>query len=214
MSNSQDNSVCSPPKSNDILHYLRTWIYKLGTLKWADEGEAIFSTENKSIVYIEDGAWQMFVGGQKTLNIVCAGGLVWLKKALFEKMEESTQYKIISRTKYYELPINSSSLSTLDPRLIDGVFDFITRHLAEVSRKWLTQCTNDSYEEIKASVEWVDSLPATIKAKFTLISFINTTTGVSRSHALAIVKALKEGEYIEVDRGYLVRIMKKLPCSY
>lgn len=196
------------------MQYLRTWINKLGTLRWADEGTAISCIDNKTIVYVEDGAWQMLVGGRKTINIVCGGGIVWLEKSLFENTENATQYKIISHTKYYELAINSLSLSTLDPRFIDGVFDFISRHLAEISSKWLTQCTNDSYEKIKTSLEWINSLPPMIKAKFTLICFINTTTGVSRSHALAIVKALKEGEYIEMDRGYLVRILKKLPCSY
>jgi hypothetical protein len=196
------------------MQYLRTWINKLGTLRWADEGTAISCIDNKTIVYVEDGAWQMLVGGRKTINIVCAGGIVWLEKSLFENAENATQYKIIAHTKYYELAINSLSLSTLDPRFIDGVFDFVSRHLAEISSKWLTQCTNDSYEKIKTSLEWIDALPPMIKAKFTLICFINTTTGVSRSHALAIVKALKEGEYIEMDRGYLVRILKKLPCSY
>jgi hypothetical protein len=193
---------------------LQSWIYKFGALRRASEGTVISSIDEKAIVYVEDGAWQMVVGGRQTINIVHAGGIVWLEKPLPENIENSTQYKIISDTKYYELPINSTSLSILDPRLVNGVFDFMSRHLSELSSKWLIQCTNDSYEKIKTSLEWIDTLPAVIRAKFTLICFISTTTGVSRSHALAIVKALKEGEYIEMDRGYLVRILKKLPSSY
>ncbi|TMU73931.1 hypothetical protein FGA82_21915 [Pseudomonas fluorescens] len=214
MSSSQKSNSDAAPTPNDVMVYLRTWISKLGTLRWADEGTAIASIDVKAIVYVEDGAWQMLVGGRKTINFVSAGGIVWLEKPPLDHAEEATQYKIISSTKYYELPINSISLSTLDPCFIDGVFEFISRHLRELSTKWLIQCTNDSYEKIKTSLEWIDSLPAVIKTKFTLICFVNTTTGVSRSHALAIVKALKEGEYIEMERGYLVRIIKKLPCSY
>jgi len=214
MSSSQNLSSDAAPTPNDVMVYLRTWISKLGTLRWADEGTAIAGMDDKAIIYIEDGAWQLLVGGRKTINFVGAGGIVWLEKPPNDYAEDATQYKIISNTKYYELPINATSLSMLDPRFIDGIFEFISRHLRELTTKWLIQCTNDSYEKIKTSLEWIDSLPLVIKTKFTLICFINTTTGVSRSHALAIVKALKEGEYIEMDRGYLVRILKKLPCRY
>ncbi|MDI2145903.1 helix-turn-helix domain-containing protein [Pseudomonas sp. ITA] len=214
MSHLQNAKAYEKPNSTDIVKYLCNWINKLGTPRSADEGEAIYGADNKAIVYIEDGAWQMLVGGKKTIDIVCAGGIVWLEKALLKNTAETTQYKIISPSRYYELQINPTTLSSLDPRFIDGVFDFISRHLREISNKWLIQCTNDSYEKIKSSLEWIDSQPPFIKEKFTLIFFISTTTGVSRSHALAIVKALKEGEYIEVDRGYLVRILRKLPPSY
>ncbi|MFJ2715230.1 helix-turn-helix domain-containing protein [Pseudomonas sp. NPDC087346] len=214
VSSSQNLKTPVAPIPRETNQYLQSWIKMYGEFRVADEGDKISTIDKRALILVEEGAWQMIVGGQKTMNIICAGGMVWLDSLVPEDTRELTYYKIISRTKYYELPISSISFSVPDPEFVNGIFDFVTRSSCEISNKWLTQCTNDSYKQIKNSLEWIASLPNSIKEKFTIIFFISATTGVSRSHALAIVKALKEGSYIEVNRGYLVRILKKLPSSY
>lgn len=206
---SSDNS-----SSAETLQYLRAWIKKHGVCKVADVDDKVTSIDGKSLIYIEGGAWQLIVGEHKTINIICAGGIICLDCVPSERAVKHTQHKIIARTTYYEFPISQIQLSSIDPRFINSIFDFVILSAREISNKWLVQCTNDSYKKIKISLEWINSFPDDVKCKFTLIHFISATTGVSRSHALAIVRSLKLGEYIEIDRGYLVRILKKLPLSY
>ncbi|MFJ2714859.1 helix-turn-helix domain-containing protein [Pseudomonas sp. NPDC087346] len=201
-------------RSNNSTQRLRLWIRENGVRKSANKGEKIFSTNKRSVIWIESGAWQMLIGTHKTMNIIYTGGITWLDNSPSKNAKETIQYNIIERTTYYELHINQVALAALPCQVFDSLFDLVSRHSRDLSNKWLFQCTSDSYQKIKASLEWINSLPCSIKSELTLIFLINATTGVSRSHALAIIKSLKEGDYIEVYQGCLVRILKKLPCSY
>ncbi len=126
----------------------------------------------------------------------------------------SNHYEILSRSTYYEIPMKYIYLATDNKELLKGILDFMIWNTSNISSKWLNQCIGDSYTEVKSALEWMNALPDFIRASFTAIAFITDTTGVSRSHALSIMKSLKLGGYIEMEGGYLKKIIKTLPNGY
>jgi len=196
------------------IHYLHNWIKKNGVTKIAEPGMPLLESGKNVVLSIESGAWRIFVGDKKVIGIVGSGGIVWVNSFAQQCGGPSNKYEIVSRSVYYELPEEFIHLAVADDLLLKGVFDFMAWNTSNISRKWLAQCVNDGYAEVKSALEWVNDLSETVKAKCTAISFVTDTTGVSRSHALSIMKSLKQGGYIEMDGGYLVRITRKLPEGY
>ncbi|MBK5416166.1 helix-turn-helix domain-containing protein [Pseudomonas sp. TH31] len=125
----------------------------------------------------------------------------------------SSQYEVLSHSIYYELPMKRVHLAAANVELLKGIFEFMTRNTSNISNKWLNQCIGDSYTEVKSALEWMNALPDLIRAKYTAIAFITDTTGVSRSHALSIMKSLKQGGYIDMDSGHLIKIKKNSPAD-
>ncbi|WP_223518933.1 helix-turn-helix domain-containing protein [Pseudomonas sp. GL-B-19] len=196
------------------IHYLYTWIKKNGFRKTIDAGEKLSGITEHSIFTIESGAWRLLIGGHKVINIIGPGGIVVLDHQPPSYTGPSGRYEVLSRSTYYELPMENIHLAAADRNLLKGIFDFMTWNTSNLSSKWLNQCLGDSYAEVKSALEWMNELPNSIREKFTAISFVTDTTGVSRSHALSIMKALKQGGYIEMEGGHLIKITKTLPEGY
>lgn len=194
--------------SSSNISYLHNWIKMNGTIKIAEAGATPFRSSNNSIFSIESGVWRLLIGDRKVIGIVGSGGVVLLNKSTQNYNNPPNKCEIVSRSVYYELPEECIHLAAADKSLLKGILDFMKLNASNISNKWLGQCMNDGYAEVKYALEWMDVLPETVKTKFTAISFITDTTGVSRSHALSIMKSLKQGGYIEVDGGYLVHIIK------
>ncbi len=205
----EDGSVRS-----ENIHYLHNWIKKNGAAKIAEPGAPFIDSNRNLVLSIESGSWRLFVGDQKVIGVVGAGGIVWVNRFTQQCKGPANKCEVMSRSVYYELPEEFIQLAAADASLVKGIFDFMTWNTSNISRKWLAQCVNDGYAEVKSALEWVNQLPETVKIKCTAISFVTDTTGVSRSHALSIMKSLKQGGYIEMDGGYLVRIIRKLPEGY
>lgn len=200
--------------SSSNISYLHNWIKMNGTIKIAEAGATPFRSSNNSIFSIESGVWRLLIGDRKVIGIVGSGGVVLLNKSTQNYNNPPNKCEIVSRSVYYELPEECIHLAAADKSLLKGILDFMKLNASNISNKWLGQCMNDGYAEVKYALEWMNVLPETVKTKFTAISFITDTTGVFRSHALSIMKSLKQGGYIEVDGGYLVHIIKKLPDGY
>ncbi|TPG63829.1 helix-turn-helix domain-containing protein [Pseudomonas arsenicoxydans] len=196
------------------IHYLYAWIKKNGTRKTIEAGEKLLEVSGNSIFTIESGAWRLLIGGQKVINIIGPGGIVVLDHQPPSYTGPSGRYEILSRSTCYVLPMRNIHLAAADKNLLKGIFDFMTWNTSYLSNKWLNQCLGDSYAEVKSALEWMDVLPDSIREQFTAISFVTDTTGVSRSHAMSIMKSLKQGSYIEMEGGHLIKIMKKLPDGY
>lgn len=206
---------CSNGINENInIKYLYTWIKENGVMKVASPGIQGLENSGGAIFSIESGTWRLFIGERKVISIVGPGSIVWLNK--FTENHDGPSYKceIVSHSIYYELPEESLHLGVADKSLLKGAFDFMKLNTNNISNKWLSQCLNDKYTHVKSALEQINEMPSSIKSKFSVISLITDTTGVSRSHALAIMKSLKAGKYIETDGGYFVRILKKLPVGY
>jgi hypothetical protein len=196
------------------IHYLCAWIKKNGSQKTIDAGEGLSEIGENTILAIESGAWRLLIGDEKVINIIGPGGIVALDHQPPSYTGPSGRVEVLIHSTYYELPIKDIQLAAADRNLLKGIFDFMTYNTSNLSNKWLNQCLGDSYAEVKSALEWMIILPESIREKFTAISFITDTTGVSRSHALSIMKSLKEGGYIETEGGHLVKITRKLPDGY
>jgi hypothetical protein len=195
------------------LEYLRAWTKK-NSPKRLKPGETLTVNEGASIFFIESGTWKVLIGDNKVIDILCEGGIVWLDSMYKHSSGHRVFCEAISYSTYYELPIGEVCQNLGDRKLQLGVLELLAWNSYNISNRWLDQCISDSYGSVKHSLEWMNKLPASVRSSVSVISFVSDTTRVSRSHALAIIKSLKQGGYIEMKEGHLARIIQKLPNHY
>jgi hypothetical protein len=195
------------------LDYLRTWI-KQNPIKRLKPEETLTVNKGASIFLIDSGTWKVLIGQNKVIDILCEGGIVWLDSMFKRSCGHRVWCEAISHSSYYELSLEDVYQNIGDRRLQLGVMELLAWNSHHISNRWLDQCVSDSYGSVKHSLEWMNTLPASVRSSVSVISFVSDTTGVSRSHAQAIIKSLKQGGYIEMNEGHLARITQKLPNRY
>lgn len=72
---------------------------------------------------------------------------------------------------------------------------------------------HDSYTVIRNLIMELMQLPENIRQQLPLASYIQKYTKLSRSNVMRILRELKNGNYIETHRGFLIRV-NKLPEKY
>lgn len=195
------------------LDYLRAWIKRNPTKRLKPE-ETLMVNDDASIFLIDSGTWKVLIGDDKVIDILCEGGIVWLDSMYKRFCGHRVWCEAISHSTYYELSLDEVYQNLGDRKLQLGVLELLAWNAYNISNRWLDECISDSYGSVKHSLEWMNKLPTSVRSSVSVISFVSDTTGVSRSHALAIIKSLKQGGYIEMNEGHLARIVQKLPNHY
>ncbi|MDI2145885.1 helix-turn-helix domain-containing protein [Pseudomonas sp. ITA] len=195
------------------LDYLREWIRRKPA-RLLRPKQTLMINDGASIFLIDTGAWKVLIGDNKVINILCEGGMVWIDGMFRRDCGHRVWCEAISYSTYYELSLDEIYQNVFDRKLQHDVLELLAWNSYDISSRWLDQCVSDSYGSVKHALEWMNKLPMSVRSSVSVISFVNETTGVSRSHALSIIKSLKQGGYIEMNEGHLVRIIQKLPSRY
>lgn len=71
-----------------------------------------------------------------------------------------------------------------------------------------------SYEIVRALLLELDKVPSEIKTKINVPTFILERSHLARSGIMKILSHLRQGEYIKIESGKLISILRKLPKSF
>ncbi len=72
---------------------------------------------------------------------------------------------------------------------------------------------NNSYEQIRATLISMNEWDEDLRARIGVMNYIHQRTRISRSVVAEVLAALRKGEYIEMNKGKLVKI-NRLPSEY
>jgi hypothetical protein len=70
-----------------------------------------------------------------------------------------------------------------------------------------------SYSQIRATLQSMEKWDQTLRARIGVMNYIHQCTHISRSVIAEVLSALREGHYIEMEKGKLVTI-HRLPLEY
>jgi hypothetical protein len=168
-----------------------------------------------NIYAIERGVWEMYDGHGVAIRHVSGRSIIGLENNLPNVSSDMpVTYKAITTSLCYEC--GSQELKTLE-----GDNDFLKAELEYMSWSWreimqshYILTSSCAYLKIKYAIEWIDASKEIYRKGQTLISFICSRTNVSRSHAMEILKKLKQGGYIRLENGYLMELCRRLPEGY
>lgn len=194
--------------------YLQEWIRANTEMKYAAKGSAVHIERENTLLLVAEGVWRLWVGQRKTLGVLVPGGMLWLDLPPANYPGATSRCEGMTCSRYYEAPIRLIRQSPDSEILLAGILEFASFNSRTITNMWLDQCVNDSYRKIRFALERMIELPESIRLRLSAISYVMDTTGISRSHALSIMKSLKEGGYIDIDSGYLMGIAKKMPMAY
>lgn len=201
---------CASSAYSELLRWIRTNT----DLKVAQSGAVIHAACESTLLLLEEGVWRLLVDQRKTLGVLVPGGMLWLDRPPRDYPGATSRCEVMISSTYYEVPMRLVRESADSERLLAGVLEFASFNSRTITNMWLDQCGNDSYRKIRTALERMSKLPESIRFRLSAISYVVDTTGISRSHALAIMKSLKEGGYIDIDAGYLMGIARKMPAAY
>lgn len=72
---------------------------------------------------------------------------------------------------------------------------------------------NDTYNVIRKCILLIDDMRQRSGKKVLVAKFIVESTGLSRSAVMKMLASLKKGGYIQIENGFLVRLLR-LPAKY
>ncbi|QBC44058.1 helix-turn-helix domain-containing protein [Iodobacter fluviatilis] len=113
----------------------------------------------------------------------------------------------------YECESDVINLSD-ENEISNAAHKYLTWVMSCLSVRMYILASTDAYLKIKFTLEWLNYSPAIYKESITLIKFICDRTRLSKAHVHMVLKQLKEGGYIEVNNGYLIEIVKKIPDKF
>lgn len=71
-----------------------------------------------------------------------------------------------------------------------------------------------AYEIVRGLLYEIEKLPYEIRIKTSIINYIKYRSNLSKTGIVSIISALRKGGYIEVCRGKMISISRKLPKKY
>lgn len=169
--------------------------------------------DEAKIYWVHSGVWEVRIGYSKILDLAWDDCLVLIEKTSLQFDDHQMWCSVMQNSSYTELPVKTI-FGDDDLIAVNSFLQYLSWRSNFLHKRLLRLCLNDSYQEVKYSLEWLAKTPAKVRAAVSAIYFITHTSKVSRSHALSIIKALKAGEYIEIKEGHLVRLLKALPERY
>lgn len=137
---------------------------------------------------------------------VCGVGHFMLRNnTAFLKTYTPCRIAVLSSTAFEELIVR------------ENLWQPLSLHLISVINKLFAATTSltytNAYGMVRAQLLQLSEEPEIVRASFTAANYIKNKTHLSRSGIMRILGQLREGGFIEIDRGFLIRI-NKLPLGY
>ncbi|MCD4506094.1 helix-turn-helix domain-containing protein [Chromobacterium piscinae] len=199
--------IVTPP--HDASSYILNIVKNHGTAKIAQPDEEIIS---ENVIAIGSGTLEAYLNDSTVISHISEGMIIGLSNYFSKKSNHlNIHYKAITTSLYYECRSSDLIKIESDPKFFRATSEYISWEFHHIlSIKSILE-TGDAYTRVKFCLEWLESSPMPYKKRYTAIAFINSRAIISRGHALAILKELKSGGYIELANGYLQGIRKVLP---
>ena len=146
------------------------------------------------------------------IGIVTTPFILGLAAGMIENQQKYTMIAQATSTGFY-LPAATARHLIHKSYLWQDAFcwlSWITRILA---RRDMQLVGNNSYSQIRAMLMNMAEWDETLRLKIGVMNHIQRSTGISRSVVAEVLSALRQGNYINMDRGKLVSI-NRLPAEY
>ena len=194
---------------------LHAWIRTNGIRKTASAYLQLDAWDGEYIVAIDDGYWRVGTKKNKTVLFLEKGEIITFNCLHPFSNLDYFKYEALSTSTYYIVALEKIFEQHEDIGLLRCVYHAVANNAQKIIYNLSALHEGNAYREVKMAIEWLYALPVEIKRNYSAISFILETTTVSRSHALSILKSLRQGGYIVISgSGHLIKIEKKLPLSY
>lgn len=141
-------------------------------------------------------------------------GAVYGMNNIFGGEQPAVSLQVASNSLYYECCVSKFRGLLGSPEVSLAVAEHIAWHNRLVTSHLNIMLNSNSYKKIKFAIEWFSQSANVFQKKNPFVKFVADRTGLSKGHIHAVLKQLKEGGYVEMEGGYLLKVCKSLPANY
>lgn len=113
----------------------------------------------------------------------------------------------------YQLDVEKGAALIEQHQLWQAAFCWLSWQYRVVETRDIQLVGRSSYSQIRESLHSMQKWESSLRASVGVMSYIQQRTRISRSVIAEVLSALRQGNYIEMDKGKLVRI-HRLPLEY
>jgi len=141
-----------------------------------------------------------------------APGILGLQGSAFRYA--SYEFTCTQESKILALPLEKAINLIYEHRLLHDLINYQS-YLSDYHAQRINILVNRSnYEIICGLIIELDKIPLEKRRKTSLSNYILLRSNLARSGVMAIISALRTGEYIKIENGKLIGILKKFPDKY
>ncbi|ASV54279.1 MULTISPECIES: helix-turn-helix domain-containing protein [Lelliottia] len=146
------------------------------------------------------------------IGIVTTPFILGLTAGMMENQQKYTMVAQANSTGFY-LPAATARQLIQNSYLWQDAFCWLSWINRILARRDMQLVGNNSYSQIRAMLMDMAEWDETLRSKIGVMNHIQRSTRISRSVVAEVLSALRQGNYINMNRGKLVSI-NRLPAEY
>lgn len=191
---------------NGLMPFLSVTAYPKGKkLQLRDKDNALCYIVLQGITTVHRASDGLMLSVLESPSIYGASHLMLSKSIVYLKTYTPCRIAVLSSTAFEELIARENLWQPLSLYLISAFNKFFDATTA------LTYTS--AYEMVRAQLLQLNEEAEIVRTSFTAANYIKNKTNLSRSGIMRILSQLRQGGYIETDKGYLTQV-HKLPLGY
>lgn len=179
----------------------------------AHQSLLLSNTDNANITVLRQGEVKIArVQQQLLVGITSAPLILGLPCLQFSGMAD---YELMAMTPCdgYQLEVAKGAALIEKYQLWQAAFCWLSWQYRVVEMRDIQLVGRSSYSQIRESLQIMQKWESSLRARVGVMSFIQQRTRISRSVIAEVLAALRQGNYIEMDKGKLVCV-HRLPLEY
>ncbi|MBB1200487.1 transcriptional regulator [Enterobacteriaceae bacterium 89] len=173
----------------------------------------IYAADEPKIIVFSQGIVKIERSKEDLLVGMCSAPMILGLPGLFSPSRERHQFTALTSCQMYQLEIRKCKEVLDKHKLWPYAFNWLSWQYRMQELRDVQLIGKGSYSQIRATLQSMAQWDETLLGRIGVMSYIQQRTRISRSVIAEVLAALREGKYIEMEKGKLLSI-NRLPLEY
>ena len=173
----------------------------------------MLNAEFPQVTIIRQGDIKLDRSGGELLVSICTAPTIFGLPGLLKSTSDHYVMTAVTPCEFYQLDISQCAALLEQHQLWHAAFNWLSWQCRMQEQRDIQLIGKSSYSQIRATLQSMEKWDQTLRARIGVMNYIHQRTHISRSVIAEVLSALREGHYIEMEKGKLVTI-HRLPLEY
>jgi CRP-like cAMP-binding protein len=173
----------------------------------------ILTPDEPKITVFYQGTLKIERAKEDLLVGICSAPMIIGLPGLLSPSRENHRVTALTSCQLYQLEPGKCSAILEQHKLWRHAFNWVSWQCRMQEQRDVQLIGKGSYSQIRATLQTMAQWDETLLGRIGVMSYIQQRTRISRSVIAEVLAALREGKYIEMEKGKLLSI-NRLPLEY
>lgn len=180
---------------------------------FAPHDKLLLNHDSSKVTVFREGAIKIARSQEELLVSICLAPMIIGLPGMFHAGGENYQITALTAGEFYQLDVQDCADLLSRHQLWREAFNWVSWLYRMQELRDIQLIGKGSYSQIRATLQSMAQWEPTLRAKVGVMNYIQQRTHISRSVIAEVLAALREGKYIEMDKGKLI-VINRLPMEY